>query len=75
MITFYGYAVKKDGKYLGYNPRRNKSGKLFKTGLYKSPMFPVVCGLKEIQEHTNGYLGEVVRVKLTMEEYEESEVK
>lgn len=68
MITFYGYAVKKDGKFLGFNPRRNNTDEFRK--FYKSPMFPVVCSHKEAQDERYGYLGEVVRVKLTMEEDE-----
>lgn len=68
MITFYGYAVKMGSKYLGYNPKRNKRDKLFKKQYYKRPKFPVVNGEKSAQEEANGHLGEVVKVKLTMEE-------
>lgn len=68
MITFYGYAVKKDGKWLSYKPKRNSHGKLFKKQFCKIPMFPVVSGGREFQERDHGHLGEVVRVKLTMEE-------
>ena len=71
MITFYGYAVKKDGKYLDYNPRRNKFDKLYKKQFYERPMFPVVSGKRYIQEVYYGNLGKVVKVKLTMEEVAE----
>ena len=67
-IIFYGYAVKKNGKYLGYNPTRDESGKMYKKQLYKSPMFPVVAALEETQRNYNGYLGEVVKMRFTMEE-------
>ena len=68
MIIFYGYAVKRDGKYLGYNPKRNERNKLYKKQYYKRPKFPFVCGEKALQEASNGHWGEVVKVKLTMEE-------
>lgn len=60
MIMCYGYAVKKDGRYLGFT----KCGKKF----YKKPKFPVVYGRKIGQVIDNGHLGEVVKVKLTIEE-------
>lgn len=63
MIIFYGYAVKKDGRYLGINP---KSGK---KQYYKKPRFPFVSGKEYFaQFEADRHLGEVVKVKLTMEE-------
>lgn len=66
MITFYGYAVKKDGKYLGYNPKRNEFDRLYKKQFYIRPEFPVVGARRWASEEANGQ--EVVKVKLTKEE-------
>lgn len=64
MITFYGYAVKKNGRYLGHN---QKSGK---TQYYKSPSFPFVVSRdgNYAKLEADRHLGEVVKVKLTMED-------
>lgn len=62
MITSYGYAVKKEGRFLGFDP------KIGKKKFYKRPKFPVVYGRKIEQVIDNGHLGEVVKVKLTIEE-------
>lgn len=62
MITFYGYAVKKEGRYLGFNP---KSGK---EQFYKRPKYPLVCRKNYAQFKAVEHLGEVVKVKLTMED-------
>ncbi|MCQ2300598.1 MAG: hypothetical protein MJZ81_10800 [Bacteroidales bacterium] len=67
MITFYGYAVKKDGRYLGLNP---KSGKM---QYYKRPKYPLVSGENYAQCKSVEHLGEVVKVKLTMEEVSDEE--
>lgn len=67
MITFYGYAVKKEGRYLGLNP---KSGK---KQYYKSPKYPCVSGKDYAQVKAGVYTGEVVKVKLTMEEVKDGE--
>lgn len=64
MITFYGYAVKKQGKYLGFKP---KSGKQY----YKKPRFPCVSGIGYAQFEADVHRGKVVKVKLTMEEVKE----
>lgn len=63
MIICYGYAVKKDGRYLGLNPKRCKKQ------YYKKPRFPFVSGKEYFAQcEAVGHLGEVVKVKLTMEE-------
>lgn len=63
MITFYGYVVKKNGRYLGLNP---KSGK---KQYYKKPRFPFVSGKENYAEFVAfDHPGEVVKVKLTMED-------
>lgn len=62
MITFYGYAVKKDGRYLGLNP---KSGEM---QYYKRPKYPLVSRKTYAQFKAVEHLGEVVKVKLTMGE-------
>lgn len=63
MLTCYGYAVKKDGRYLGLNP---KSGKM---QFYKRPRFPVVTGTKDYAEFVAfDHPGEVVKVKLAIQE-------
>lgn len=61
MITFYGYAVKKQGKYLGCKPKLGKQ-------YYKRPRFPCVGDMGHAQRYADAFLGEVVKVKLTMEE-------
>lgn len=68
-ITFYGYAVKKDGKYLGYNRRRTTF--VYKKQFYKRVDFPVVCTRSWANEEVIEHLGEVVKVKLTMEEVDD----
>lgn len=65
-ITFYGYAVKKDGKYLGYNRGRTTFG--YKKQFYKRSDFPVIGTRRRANEEAIEQLGEVVKVKLTMEE-------
>lgn len=66
MITFYGYAVKKNGKWLGYKP--NSKGGLFdRYAFYKRPKFPVVCAGEERLRQEYGHIGEIVKVELTME--------
>lgn len=63
MITFYGYAVKKEGRgYLGLNP---KSGEM---QYYKRPRYPLVSRKNYAKFKSVEHLGEVVRVKLTMDE-------
>ena len=64
MIVFYGYAEKKDGKFLGYVPN-GIGGKRF----YKHPKFPVVCAFNNDRVFENEG-GRVVRVRLVMEECE-----
>lgn len=66
MITFYAYAVKKDGKYLGYNRGRTTFG--YKKQFYKRLDFPVIGTRRWANEEAIENLGEVVKVKLTMEE-------
>lgn len=68
MITFYGYAVENDGKFLGYSPKRNAPGKMYKKRFYRRPMFPVVSAFENSQKEAHSHLGRVVKVKLTMEE-------
>lgn len=63
MIAFYGYAVRKNGKYLGFSPRQLNIRRF-----YNNPRYPCVSFNRDVQEQYNGHLGEVVRVKLTMEE-------
>lgn len=36
MITFYGYAVKKDGKWLGYNPKETVTENCLKSSFTKA---------------------------------------
>lgn len=73
MITFEGYSVEKDGKFLGYAKHGNKL--IRKRQFYKRPKFPVVCATKESIQQKYAYLGRVVRVKLTMEIDEKEEAK
>ena len=62
MITCYGYAVKKEGGYLGLNP---KSGKM---QYYKRPKYPLVSVKNYAEFKAVEHLGEVVKVELTMED-------
>ena len=69
MIVFYGYAIKKNGKFLGFVPQVNERGKLYMKRFYKRPKFPVVSALNAGGAYESE--GErVVRVRLTMEECE-----
>ena len=72
MITFYGYAIKKDGKWLGFNPKRDKFGKLLKV-FRKNPRFPVVNREENAISEAYGYFGKAVKVRLTMEEVRDGE--
>lgn len=64
MITFYGYAVKKDGKWLTSKVSKKNFRPIFST----SPKSPVVFMHKNVARSAYGHLGKVVKVKLTMEE-------
>lgn len=68
-ITFYCYAVKKDGKYLGFNRRRTTFG--YKKQFYKRADFPVADTRSWANEEAIEHLGEVVKLKLTMEEVDD----
>ena len=75
MITFFGYAVEKDGKYLGYVLKRDAHVKMYEKKFYKSPIFPVVCAFEDAQRQAYSHLGRIVKVRLTMEESEVSDGK